>query len=81
MFVQDLPWDPGEWRWQASPPLGDAPFFGYTTKKGYKNANKTMHTSNMLTFIQGLNLRNTSTSKVIAKIWHNARPKKVGTLI
>ncbi len=55
-FVQDLPWDPREWHWQASPPLGDAPFFGYTAKRGYKNARKTAHTSNMLAFIQGRNL-------------------------
>jgi hypothetical protein len=39
------------------------------------------HTPNMLSFIQGLNLKNSTTTQVIAKIWHNARPKKVGTLI
>jgi hypothetical protein len=50
-FFQDLPWDLGEWHWQASPPLGDAPLFGYTAKRGYKNARKTAHTSNMLAFI------------------------------
>jgi len=80
-FVQNLPWDLGEWHWQASPPLGDAPFFGYTAKRGYKNTRKMMHTSNMLAFIQGLNLRNSTTSQVIARIWHNARPRKAGTLI
>ncbi len=35
----------------------------------------------MFSFIQGLNLRNSTTTQVIARIWHNARPKKVGTLI
>ncbi len=80
-FTQDLPWDPGEWHWQTSPPLGDAPFFGYTAKRGYKNARKTAHTLNMLAFIQGFNLRNSTTSQVIARIWHNTRPRKVGTLI
>jgi len=32
-FIQDLPWDLGDWHWQAPPPLGDAPFFGYTAKR------------------------------------------------
>jgi hypothetical protein len=72
---------PGEWHWQASHPLGDAPFFGYTAKRGYKNARRTTHTPNILTFIQGLNLRNSTTPQVIARIWHNARPRKVGKLI
>jgi hypothetical protein len=80
-FIQDLPWDPGEWHWQISPPLGDAPFFGYTAKRGYKNTRKMAHTTNMLAFIQGLNLRNSITSQVIARIWHNARPRKVGMFI
>lgn len=35
----------------------------------------------MITFIKGLNLQNTSTSQAIARIWHSARPRKVGTLI
>jgi len=80
-FIQDLPWDPGEWHWRANPPLGDAPFFGYTTKRGYINARKTTHPSNMPTFLQGLNFRNTTNSQMITKLWHNARPRKVGTLI
>jgi len=61
-FIQDLPWDPGEWHWRTNPPLGDAPFFGYTAKRGYINTRKTTHSSNMLTFLQGLNLRNTTNS-------------------
>ncbi len=40
-----------------------------------------MHTPNMLAFIQRLNLRNSTTSQVIVRIWHKARPRKVGTLI
>ncbi len=35
----------------------------------------------MHTFIQGLNLRNSTTPQVIARIWHNSRPRKVGTFI
>jgi hypothetical protein len=80
-FIQDLPWDPREWHWQTSPPLGDAPFFGYIAKRGYNNARKIVHTSNMFAFIQGLNLQNSMTTQVIARVWHNARPRKVGTLI
>jgi len=78
-FIQDLPWDPGEWHWQASHPLRDAPLFGYTAKRGYKNARRMTHAPNILTFIQGLNLQNSTTPQ--ARIWHNARPKKVGTFI
>ncbi len=36
----------------------------------------------MLTFLQGVNLQNTTNSQmIIARLWHNARPRKVGTLI
>jgi hypothetical protein len=35
----------------------------------------------MISFIQGLNLRNTTTQQAIARIWHNSRLRKVGTLI
>jgi hypothetical protein len=80
-FVQDLPWDPRDWHWQAPSPLGDAPFFGYTAKRGYKNARRSSHSPSLLTFIQGLSLRNSTVNQVIARIWHNARPKKVRTLI
>jgi hypothetical protein len=80
-FIQDLPWDPGEWHWRTNPPLGDAPFFGYTSKKGYINTRRTTHSSNMLTFLHGLNLRNTTNTQMIARLWHNVRPRKVGTLI
>jgi hypothetical protein len=59
---------PREWHWQTSPPFGDAPFFGYIAKKGYKNAQKMAHTPNMLAFIQGLNLWNSTTSQVIIRI-------------
>jgi hypothetical protein len=55
-FIQDLLWDPGEWHWCTSPPLGDAPFFGYTTKRGYINVRKPSRTPHMVSFIQGLNL-------------------------
>jgi len=34
---------PGEWHWQTSPPFRDAPFFGYTAKRGYNNARKIAH--------------------------------------
>jgi hypothetical protein len=80
-FIQDLPWDPGEWHWKTSPPLGDAPFYGYTAKRGYINVRNPMRIPHMISFIQGLGLRNTSTQQAIARIWHNSRPKKVGTLI
>ncbi len=80
-FIQELPWDPGKWHWQAIPPLGDSPFFGYTAKRGYRNAQKTMHTPAMNTFIQGLDLNDSTTHQVTARIWHNSRPRKVGTLI
>jgi hypothetical protein len=34
-FISDLQWDPGDWRWQRTRKLGDAPFFGYSSKRGY----------------------------------------------
>jgi len=80
-FIRDLPWDPGKWHWRSKSPLGDAPFFGYTAKRGYVNTQKTTRPSNTVSFIQGLNLRNTSSAQLIARLWHNARPRKVGTLI
>ncbi len=35
----------------------------------------------MFAFKQGLNLQNSTTSQVIARVWHNARLRKVGTFI
>jgi hypothetical protein len=35
----------------------------------------------IITFINNLNLKNSSISQVVARIWHNSRPRKVGTLI
>jgi len=61
--------------------MGDAPFFGCSAKRGYQNAKGTNHTPNILSFVQHLNLRNSTIPQVIARMWHNARPRKVGTLI
>jgi len=80
-FIQDLPWDPGEWHWKATPHLGDAPLFEYTAKRGYINARNHTRPPHMISFIQGLSLRNITIQQTIARIWHNSRPKKVGTLI
>jgi len=80
-FILDLPWDPGEWHWQSIPPLGDAPFYGYIAKRGYNNICKSNFMSSMMSFLQDLNLKNTSTTQMMARLWHNARPRKVGTLI
>ncbi len=35
----------------------------------------------MLTFMQGLNLWNSTPAQMTTQLWHNARPLKVGTLI
>ncbi len=35
----------------------------------------------MTTFLQGLNLINTTIAQMTAMLWHNACPLKVGTLI
>jgi hypothetical protein len=80
-FIQDLPWDPREWHWKPTPPLRDAPLFGYTAKRGYINARNHACPPHMISFIQSLSLRNTTTQQAIARIWHNSRLRKVGTLI
>jgi hypothetical protein len=80
-YIVDLPWDPGDWHWQKTTTMGDAPFFNYSAKRGYQNARGTHHSSNILTFVQCLNLRNSTVPQVIVRMWHNARPRKVGTLI
>ncbi len=80
-FIDGLPWDPGEWHWQASSQMGDSPFFGYSTKRGYRNARNPTQSAYICSFIQRLNLQNSTVTQVITKIWHNARPRKVGTLI
>jgi hypothetical protein len=36
-FIDGLPWDPGEWHWQASSQMGDSPFLRYSTKRSYRN--------------------------------------------
>jgi hypothetical protein len=80
-FIENLPWDPGEWHCQGSPPLGDAPFFGYSAKRGYRKAKRATKVPIIHSFIQQLNLNNSTDSQVLARIWHSSRPYKVGTLI
>ncbi len=67
-FICELPWDPGEWHWHATPPLGDAPFYGYIAKRGYANIRKSNHKSSMKIFLEDLNLRNTTTAQLRARI-------------
>jgi hypothetical protein len=59
-FIDGLPWDPGEWHWQASYQMGDSPFFGYSAKRGYQNARKPTQSMNICSFIQRLNLQNST---------------------
>jgi len=79
-FISDLPWDPGDWHWQQTGNMGDTPFFGYFAKRGYWNARRKQHTPSIITFVQQLNLRNSTVVQIIARMWHNARPCKVGAL-
>jgi hypothetical protein len=71
-FIDGLPWDPGEWHWQASSQMGDSPFSGYSAKWGYQNARKPTQSANICSFIQRLNLQNSTVTQVVARIWHNA---------
>ncbi len=48
--------------------MGDAPFYGYTAKKGYANIRKSNHKSSMKIFLDDLNLKNTSTAQLTATI-------------
>jgi hypothetical protein len=80
-FIENLPWDPGEWHWKEIYPLDNVPFFGYIAKRGYRNAKGPSHSPGIIKFINNLDLRNSTTSQVVARIWHNSRPRKVGTLI
>lgn len=61
--------------------MGDAPFFSYFAKRGYQNARRIHHTPNIISFVQRLNLRNTTVAQIIARMWHNTRSCKVGVLI
>ncbi len=79
-FISDLSWDPEDWHWQKAQNMRDAPFFGYSAKRGYQNARKIQHTPNITSFIQRLNLRNSTVAQIITRMWHNARPRKVGAL-
>jgi hypothetical protein len=60
--------------------MGDAPFFGYSSKRGYQNARKKHHSPSIITFIQDLGLHNSTVAQIVARMWHNARPRKVGAL-
>jgi hypothetical protein len=60
-FIYDLQWDPGDWHWQQTRKMGDAPFFGYSSKRGYQNAKKSHRPLGIIEFIQRLNLRNSTT--------------------
>ncbi len=77
-FISGLQWDPGDWHWHQTGNIGDAPFFGYSAKRGYRNARRKQQTPSIITFVQFLNLRNSTVAQIIARMWHNARPRKVG---
>jgi hypothetical protein len=79
-FIVDLQWDPRDWHWQEAHNMGDAPFFDYSAKRRYQNAKPTQHIPGITNFIQRLNLRNSTVAQIIAKMWHNARPRKVRAL-
>jgi hypothetical protein len=55
-FISDLQWDPGDWHWQQTHKLGDAPFFGYSSKRGDQNTRKPHHPPGIIDFIQRLSL-------------------------
>jgi len=59
-FISGLPWDPKDWLWQSTRNMGDAPFFGYSSKRGYQNAKKKHHSPSIITFIQDLGLHNST---------------------
>jgi hypothetical protein len=80
-FISNLQWDPGDWHWQQTSNMGDAPFFGYSSKRGYQNTRKPHRPPGIIDFIQRPGLQNSMTVQIVAKIWHNARPHKVGALI
>jgi hypothetical protein len=48
--------------------MGDAPFFGYTSKRGYQNARKLHRPLGIIEFIQRLSLRNSTTAQIVARI-------------
>jgi hypothetical protein len=79
-LISDLPWDPEDWHWQQTGNMGGAPFFRYSIKRGYRNARRKQHTPSIITFVQQLNLRNSTVVQIIARMWHNARSRKVGAL-
>ncbi len=56
-------------------------FFGYFAKWGYRNARKPTQSTNICSFIQRLNLHNSNVTQVMARIWHNIQPRKVGIFI
>jgi hypothetical protein len=60
--------------------MGDTPFFGYSSKRGYQNARKKHLSPSIITFIQDLGLHNSTVAQIVARMWHNARPRKVGVL-
>ncbi len=57
--------------------MGDSPFFGYSAKWGYRNTRKPTQSANICSFIQRLNLQNSTVTQVMARIWHNSWPWKV----
>jgi hypothetical protein len=79
-FISELQWDPEDWHWQQTGNIGDTPFFGYSAKRRYRNARRKQHTPSIITFVQLLNLQNSTVAQIIAMMWHNARPRKVGVL-
>ncbi len=62
-------------------PNGGLSILWLLRKVGYRNARKLTQNANICSFIQRLNLHNSTITQVKARIWHNSRPRKVDTLI
>jgi hypothetical protein len=81
--VESCSWDLGEWHWSPISFLGDAPFFGCSTKTGYlSNRSTNLEQLSLLNFIQRLELLVKTTFKLVTNcIWHNSRPCKLVALV
>jgi len=80
--IENLTWDPGEWRWKKIGSLKEASFYSYTSKKGYEY--KLVAMGQQLVGVKCLkasNYSNQQFKKVFQLMWHNSRSKKQATII
>jgi hypothetical protein len=79
--IQQLPWDPADWRWRRQGMVKECEFFSYTTKLGYKiGLSKVKATLPILVDLKAFGFTNIQLRLILQRTWHPWLPRKIATM-